>query len=118
MSENKCKHANIVIMYIKIKVNILVSVFFFSLADKQLLTLRDVSREILAMTDDKITKREKGLSVMAASLDAGLGGEEIIFSASSKEDNKNLLLWHSWAQAYVESDSIQGKQCFQQGTYL
>ena len=32
---------------------------------------------------------------MAASLDAGLGGEEISFSASVKEDNKNLLLWHS-----------------------
>lgn len=55
---------------------------------------------------------------MAASPDAGLGGEEISFSASAKEDNKNLLLWHSQAQAYVESDSIQGKQCFQQGTYL
>ena len=52
MSENKCKHASIVIMYIKIKVDILVSVFF-SLADRQLLTPKDVSREILAMTDGK-----------------------------------------------------------------
>ncbi|KAI4548603.1 hypothetical protein MG293_000933 [Ovis ammon polii] len=43
----------------------------------------------------KITKREKGLSVMAASLDAGLSEEEISFSASVKEDNKNLLLRHS-----------------------
>lgn len=32
---------------------------------------------------------------MAAILDAGLNGEEIIFLARAKEDNKNLLLWHS-----------------------
>lgn len=96
MSENKCKHANIIIMYIKIKVDILVSVVFFFFPCRQ--TAFNPKRCIQGdFSNDrwKITKREKGLSVMAASLDAGLGGEEIIFSASSKEDNKILLLWHS-----------------------
>ena len=43
----------------------------------------------------KITKWEKGFSVMAASLDAGLSEEEIIFPARAKEDNEALLPWHS-----------------------
>lgn len=50
---------------------------------------------------------------MAASLDAGLSEEEIIFPARAKEDNEALLLWHSQAQGYVEWNSIQGKQHFQ-----
>jgi hypothetical protein len=66
----------------------------------------------------KITKKEKGFSVMEASPDAGLHGEEIIFPTRVKEDNKNPLQRHSWAQAYAELGSIQRKQHFQPCTYL
>ena len=47
MNESKCKHANIFIMYIKIKVKVLVSPLFF------LQTLGNVAREILIVTDGK-----------------------------------------------------------------
>lgn len=51
---------------------------------------------------------EKGSSEMAASLDAGLCGEGIIFPARAKEDNESLLLWHSEALTHVELDSFRG----------
>lgn len=94
---NECKHANIVIMYIKIKVDILVSVvfFFFSPCRQTAFNPKRCIQGDFSNDRWKITKREKGLSVMAASLDAGLSEEEISFSASVKEDNKNLLLRHS-----------------------
>lgn len=92
---NECKHANIVIMYIKIKVDILLSVFFFFPCRQRAFNPKRCIQGDFSNDRWKITKREKGLSVMAASLDAGLSEEEISFSASVKEDNKNLLLRHS-----------------------
>lgn len=60
---------------------------------------------------------EKGFSEMAASLDAGLCGEEVIFPARAKEDNESLLLWHLEALVCVELDSFRGSrrksQCLQ-----
>lgn len=52
---------------------------------------------------------EKGFSEMAASLDAGLCGEGVIFPARAKEDNESLLLWHLEALV-CGVGLLQGKQ--------
>lgn len=95
MNESNCKHASIFTIHTKIKVKTLVNHFFFLPCKQTAFNTKRGSQGDFNGDRWKITKREKGFSVMAASVEAGLGGEEIIFSARAKEDNKNLLPWHS-----------------------